>query len=82
MGDVFFNRTGFVFLTNRRDLAATYARQAGGVVYRVRPIGGLDICAQALRRWRLVCEVTGQKFRPNLVAEFTCPRAEVLEVAR
>ena len=79
-GDALPMRRQHVYLTTWLVTAEHYARRCSGVVYRVLP-EGLAVCAGAARRNRLLAEIHGYKFVPAAhIGEFTCPRAEVLEV--
>jgi len=85
-GHKFLGRTEFAYITHDYDYAAFYAQKCGGCVYRVRPVGKVDVGLQVLRAQRLHEKIMGIKHLPggphplSLYDEFTCERAEILEV--
>ncbi|MCC6001897.1 MAG: hypothetical protein JJU19_13705 [Pararhodobacter sp.] len=82
-GDRVLWRRDFVYITDDLDTAILYAKKAPGLtVYRVQPVGTVQVDPAHLRAMRLYAEREKKSVHKHLqiFRQFTCRRAEVLEV--
>ena len=91
LGDEIPDRLAHVFITGSFSMAKEYAARANGCVYRVAPVGTVDVDPMVLRTLQLIARDKGfpilerwmlseELLRALTVEKFCCGSATVLEV--